>query len=114
MLIGYARVSKADGTQLLDLQRDALIAAGIEEERIYEDRASGRHDHRPGLEACPEGPATGQHLRRLEARPPGTQPETPGDNGRRTARPRRRPAGARRRRDRHHDGQRPPGVSASS
>ena len=52
MLIGYARVSKADGTQLLDLQRDALVAAGVEEERIYADRASGRHDHRPGLEAC--------------------------------------------------------------
>ena len=47
MLIGYARVSKADGTQLLDLQRDALLGAGIDE-----DRASGRHDHRPGLEAC--------------------------------------------------------------
>ena len=27
MLIGYARVSKADGSQLLDLQRDALQAA---------------------------------------------------------------------------------------
>ena len=52
MLIGYARVSKADGSQLLDLQRDALIGAGVKEERIYEDRASGRHDHRPGLEAC--------------------------------------------------------------
>ena len=52
MLIGYARVSKADGTQLLDLQRDALLGAGIDEERIYEDRASGRHDHRPGLDAC--------------------------------------------------------------
>ena len=52
MLIGYARVSKADGSQLLDLQRDALIRAGIAEERIYEDRSSGRHDHRPGLEAC--------------------------------------------------------------
>ncbi|MDE0207967.1 MAG: recombinase family protein [Candidatus Tectomicrobia bacterium] len=52
MLIGYARVSKADGTQLLDLQVDALVAAGVEEERIYEDRASGRHDYRPGLEAC--------------------------------------------------------------
>lgn len=52
MLVGYARVSKADGTQLLDLQRDALIAAGVDEARIYEDRASGRHDHRPGLEAC--------------------------------------------------------------
>ena len=52
MLIGYARVSKADGSQLLDLQRDALTDAGVAEERIYEDRASGRKDHRPGLEAC--------------------------------------------------------------
>ncbi|MCY4593066.1 MAG: recombinase family protein [Alphaproteobacteria bacterium] len=52
MLIGYTRVSKADGSQLLDLQRDALIGAGVEAERIYEDRASGRKDHRPGLEAC--------------------------------------------------------------
>ena len=51
MLIGYARVSKADGSQLLDLQRDALIDAGVAEQRIYEDRASGRKDHRPGLEA---------------------------------------------------------------
>ena len=51
MPIGYARVSKADGSQLLDLQRDALLHAGVDEERIYEDRASGRHDHRPGLEA---------------------------------------------------------------
>ena len=52
MLIGYARVSKADGSQLLDLQRDALLAAGVDEERLYEDRASGRLDHRPGLDAC--------------------------------------------------------------
>ena len=52
MLIGYARVSKADGSQLLDLQRDALIRAGVEADRIYEDRISGRKDHRPGLEAC--------------------------------------------------------------
>jgi len=28
MLIGYMRVSKADGSQTLDLQRDALLAAG--------------------------------------------------------------------------------------
>ena len=52
MLIGYARVSKADGSQALDLQRDALAAAGIVAERIYEDRMSGRHDARPGLEGC--------------------------------------------------------------
>ena len=30
MLIGYMRVSKADGSQTLDLQRDALLAAGVE------------------------------------------------------------------------------------
>ena len=29
MLIGYARVSKANGSQSLDLQRDALQAAGV-------------------------------------------------------------------------------------
>ena len=52
MLIGYARVSKADRSQTLDLQRDALIATGVEPGRIYEDRASGKRDDRPGLEAC--------------------------------------------------------------
>jgi DNA invertase Pin-like site-specific DNA recombinase len=35
MLIGYARVSKADGSQSLDLQRDALIASGVEEAQIW-------------------------------------------------------------------------------
>ena len=52
MLIGYARVSKADGSQVLDLQIDALVAGGIGRQRIYEDRASGRSDLRPGLVAC--------------------------------------------------------------
>ena len=52
MLIGYARVSKADGIQLLGLQRDALVGAGVAKERIYEDCGSGSRDYRPGLEAC--------------------------------------------------------------
>lgn len=52
MLIGYTRVSKSDGSQTLDLQKDALNAVGISQERIYEDLASGRHDSRPGLDAC--------------------------------------------------------------
>ena len=52
MLLGYMRVSKADGSQLLDLQRDALLAAGVAEERLYEDKASGRRDDRPGLVGC--------------------------------------------------------------
>lgn len=52
MLIGYTRVSKSDGSQTLDLQKDALNAVGISQERIYEDLASGRNDSRPGLDAC--------------------------------------------------------------
>ena len=52
MLIGYARVSKADGSQSLDLQKDALIAAGVSTDQIYSDQASGKKDGRPGLDAC--------------------------------------------------------------
>src|SRR5215468_10960262 len=52
MLIGSMRVSKSDGSQTLDLQRDALLAAGVAPERLYEDHASGRQDARPGLTAC--------------------------------------------------------------
>lgn len=51
-LIGYARVSKADGSQLHDLQRDALAQAGVEADNVYEDAASGKKDDRPGLAAC--------------------------------------------------------------
>lgn len=52
MLIGYIRVSKADGSQVVDLQRDALIAAGVLTEHLYEDFASGTKDERDGLNAC--------------------------------------------------------------
>ena len=52
MLIGYARISKADGSQSLDLQQDALIEAGVAADGIYEDQASGKRDTRPGLDAC--------------------------------------------------------------
>jgi DNA invertase Pin-like site-specific DNA recombinase len=52
MLIGYMRVSKADGSQTMDLQRDALIATGVDENHIYEDLASGSRDARPGLDAA--------------------------------------------------------------
>jgi len=52
VLIGYMRVSKADGSQGLDLQRDALLAVGVKPSQLYEDHASGKKDDRPGLEAC--------------------------------------------------------------
>jgi DNA invertase Pin-like site-specific DNA recombinase len=52
MLIGYMRVSKTDGSQSTDLQRDALIGVGVSPSHLYEDLASGRRDDRPGLAAC--------------------------------------------------------------
>jgi DNA invertase Pin-like site-specific DNA recombinase len=45
MLIGYARVSTTD--QTLDLQQDALNAAGCEQ--LYTDTVSGSVTERPGL-----------------------------------------------------------------
>src|SRR5262245_51627516 len=49
-LIGYMRVSTKD--QKFDLQRDALLAVGVQERYLYEDKASGATQARPGLEAC--------------------------------------------------------------
>jgi len=52
MLIGYARVSKSDESQVFDLQIDALIESGVNKENIYTDKISGSKNNRPGLEAC--------------------------------------------------------------
>lgn len=52
MLIGYKRVSKSDGSQSTILQHDGLLAAGVDENHIYEDFASGKKDLRPGLQAA--------------------------------------------------------------
>ena len=50
ILIGYARIS--DDCQVLDLQIDALVEAGIDKENIYTDKISSVKDARPGLESC--------------------------------------------------------------
>ena len=52
VLVGYMRVSKADGSQTVELQRDALLAAGVDAAHLYDDHASGRSDDRPGLTSC--------------------------------------------------------------
>lgn len=49
MLVGYMRVSSDNNRQTTDLQRDALIKAGVDERHLYEDKASGARDDRPGL-----------------------------------------------------------------
>src|SRR6516164_9210902 len=49
MLVGYMRVSTDGDRQVMDLQRDALLAAGVDERHLFEDRASGSHDDRAGL-----------------------------------------------------------------
>ena len=52
MLVGYLRVSSADDRQSVDLQRDALLEAGVDERHLFADKASGARDDRPGLQAC--------------------------------------------------------------
>lgn len=52
MLVGYMRISTSDERQSVDLQRDALLAAGVDERHLHDDRASGARDDRPGLKAC--------------------------------------------------------------
>jgi DNA invertase Pin-like site-specific DNA recombinase len=49
MLAGYMRVSSEADRQNTDLQRDALLAAGVDSRHLFEDRASGARDDRQGL-----------------------------------------------------------------
>ncbi len=45
------RVSSADDRQTVDLQRDALVAAGVDHRHFHTDKASDARDDRPGLKA---------------------------------------------------------------
>src|ERR1700741_4086133 len=47
MLIGYTRGSTHE--QNLDLQRDALVKAGVAAKDIYTDKVTGVKSERPGL-----------------------------------------------------------------
>src|SRR3989454_5126173 len=50
MLVGYMRVSCDNDRQTTNLQRDALLAAGVDPRHLFEDKASGARDDRPGLQ----------------------------------------------------------------
>jgi DNA invertase Pin-like site-specific DNA recombinase len=52
MLIGYVCALKGDPAQALELQLDALIAAGVAPDCIYTDLAPGRRGGRPGWRNC--------------------------------------------------------------
>ena len=49
-LVGYARVSTAEGRQILNRLLGALNAAGCK--RVFDDHASGATSDRPNLAAC--------------------------------------------------------------
>jgi DNA invertase Pin-like site-specific DNA recombinase len=59
-LVGYARTSLQ--TQRLDMQLDALHAAGVLPAHVFVDQLSGARTDRPGLEACLASLATGDTL----------------------------------------------------
>lgn len=59
-LLGYIRVSTAH--QSLDAQSDALLAAGVDESRIYSDKLSGARTDRPGLLALLDYARTGDTI----------------------------------------------------
>ena len=49
------RVSSSDNRQVVDLQLDALLAAGVDERHLHQDKQSGGRDDRAGLKACLAG-----------------------------------------------------------
>lgn len=61
-LIGYARVSKSDGPQTMDLQRDAFLAVGADPDHMYEDKTSGNKADRPELASCLKALRAGDSL----------------------------------------------------
>ena len=52
MLIGYMRVSTDIDRQMLDLQPEAVLGAGVDERHLFEDRAVGSRRDRPRLAAA--------------------------------------------------------------
>ena len=59
MLVGYMRVSSDTDRQSTDLQRDALLEAGVDARHLFEDHASSAKDDRTGLTQALEFVTTG-------------------------------------------------------
>ena len=49
MLVGYMRVFTSGDRQVLDLQRDALLTAGVDARHLFEDRVTESRSDRAGL-----------------------------------------------------------------
>jgi DNA invertase Pin-like site-specific DNA recombinase len=62
MLVGYMRVSSEGDRQTTALQQDALLVAGVDQRHLFQDKASGARDDRPGLAAALEFARTGDCL----------------------------------------------------
>ena len=50
MLVGSMRVSSDTDRQTTDLQRDALLDAGVDPRPLFADKASGAREDRPSLQ----------------------------------------------------------------
>ena len=50
MLVGSMWVSSDNDRLTTDLQRDALLDAGMDPRQLFADKASGARDERPGLQ----------------------------------------------------------------
>jgi hypothetical protein len=52
MLVGYVRISTADDRQSTDLQRDAMLSAGVDERNIHEDKVPRQFFQLSSLNRC--------------------------------------------------------------
>src|ERR1039457_5685148 len=69
--LGYMRASSDSDRQSTNLQRDALLAAGVDARHLFEDHASGAKDDRTGLAQALDSPAecTGAEKRQITVNP---------------------------------------------
>ena len=114
MLIGYARISKADGSQSLDLAEGCSARGRRQRRRDLRGPSVRTAGGPPGARRLPQGGAAGRRDRRLEARSPRSQSPPSRQPGARPQRQGHRDPGARRPRGqhRHDDGQRKVGLRA--